>query len=138
MNNTVHQKGVYSTFPISLRMYPQSILRISKKTMSILSYPKKVRILISPDNKEIAIQPCDESDREGLKVKAPSLDRYCGYMICSKLLVSKIFEINNWNVRLTYKINGTFIKEKNMMILNFSDAVVTQRKKRKVSNELCD
>ena len=135
MNNTVHQRGVYTTYPISLRMYPQSILRISKKTMSILEYPKKVRILISSDNKEIAIQPCDENDKEGLKIKAPSLDRYSGYMVCSKLLLIKIFEINQWDKKLTYKIEGTYIKEKNMMVLNFSDAVVTKRKKRKQANE---
>ena len=135
MNNTIHQKGVYTTYPISLRMYPQSVLRISKKTMSILEYPKKVRILISSDNKEIAIQPCDENDKEGLKIHAPSLDRYCGYMVCSKLLLSKIFEINKWDKKLTYKIEGTYVKDKNMMVLNFSDAVVTKRKKRKLIDE---
>lgn len=131
MDNVVHQKGDYSKFPISLRIYPQAILRISKKAMSILEYPKKVRILISPDNKEIAIQPCNENDKEGLKVKASSLDRYSGYMICSKLLVGKFFKINNWDDMLTYKINGLLIKEENMIVLRFSDAIVTQRKKRK-------
>ena len=56
-------------------------------------------------------------------------------MVCSKLLLVKIFEINQWDKKLTYKIEGTYIKEKNMMVLNFSDAVVTKRKKRKKSNE---
>ena len=127
MNNTVHQRGDYSTYPISLRMYPQSILRISKKTMSILEYPKKVRILISSDNKEIAIQPCDENDKEGLKIKAPSLDRYCGYMVCSKLLLVKIFEINKWDKKLTYKIEGTYIKEKNMANSTYSNYIWTYK-----------
>lgn len=123
MNNIVFQNQEYHDYPITFRKNAQT-LRISIKTMSIMKYPKYVRILIKNNNSELIIQPCTINEKNSFQIKSTDLNKYSGFYIYSKLLISKIYYLNNWNINYSYKLNGKYISDKNSIIVKFIDAKI--------------
>ena len=99
-------------------------LTFNKSVIMKMNYPAHVRLLINDNDKQIAIQVCDENDKKSVQFYKEKANGVLSVRLNSKDLISTIERIGQWNLKETsYRVKGTLIPESSLMLFDFSDAI---------------
>lgn len=78
-----------------------------------------VQVLINQTNKILAIQPCQEEERNSFAWCIPGNSKRKPKQITCRLFFAKIFTLMNWNPDYRYKLLGKIIHANDMYLLAF-------------------
>ncbi|WP_251545319.1 hypothetical protein [Limosilactobacillus caecicola] len=99
-------------------------LSFSQAAIFTLGKPEYVKVLISRQDKEIAIQITDESDADKTRFYRKRNKNF-SVRWNSASLKSIISNLMAWDLsKHTYKINGKFISEDNLLLFDLKEAIV--------------
>lgn len=99
-------------------------LTFNKSVIMKMNYPTYIKLLINENDKQMAIQACDEKDDRSVQFFKEKANGVLSVRLNSKDLISTIERICEWNLKQTsYRVNGMIIPEASLMLFNFSDAV---------------
>lgn len=115
-------ENLLCTVPRISFTYKKSIIRIAYYTLITLSLPVYVRFLINPQKKQFAVQTSGRDDLTALKVDYYNQSEVRMRHV-SSLLVHQLFEMNNWNKKFVYRVEGKHIPKYNMVVFNLEEAV---------------
>ncbi|WP_240411325.1 hypothetical protein [Limosilactobacillus vaginalis] len=100
----------------------------SQATIAQLGKPEYVKAMINGDSKQFAIQVTNSSE----PAKIPFLKRKKKTLTVrwnNSVLKNELSEMMKWNLQAyTYRINGKYYKEDQLMIFDLKDAKKSQRK----------
>ncbi|OUQ56106.1 hypothetical protein B5E58_11250 [Tyzzerella sp. An114] len=99
-------------------------LTFNKSVIMKMNYPTYIKLLINENDKQMAIQACDEKDDRSVQFFKEKANGVLSVRLNSKDLISTIERICEWNLKQTsYRVNGMIIPEASLMLFNFSDAI---------------
>ena len=73
--------------------------------------------LINQSTLQVAIQPCNESEKDAFNITEASLNNKNGFELSCMTLIGKIYDMMKWSFDTTYKCVD-YIKYKNLLIFN--------------------
>lgn len=91
-------------------------IRINQQSILAIGYPKRVRLLINPEKKEIALQPCNEFEKLAFKVPNDFGDDTHGFELSSISLTELIVDTMNWTRDVHYRVFGRYIEKENIIV----------------------
>ena len=105
--------------------------RISVNTACLNKLPMSdyVQVLVNQTNKILAIQPCQEEERNSFAWCASGNGRRKPKQITCRLFFAKIFTLMNWNPEYRYKLLGKIIhaNHKYLLVFDLTATEVYQR-----------
>ena len=99
-------------------------LTFNKSVIMKMSYPLFVRVLINEDEKQIAVQSCEEKDNKATPFFKKKKNDVLSVRMNSKDLTNTIERICEWDLtKNSYRINGVYFPEASLMLFNLTEAV---------------
>ena len=99
-------------------------LLVYYSTIRNLGMPEYVRFLLNSKEKRIAIQKCEEIDRDGIRVpKRGEIEKY-QFEINSSPLLSVIYKKCNWDYEKSYLVSGEAFPKNNLIDFDLNTAVI--------------
>ena len=106
------------TILISLK---RSRISIARKIIETLGNPSHILLLVSPEQRTVAISSSDAMDKRAHKIPNPARPREVD--LHSKLLIQTIYRISDdWDENCSYKVRGGYIKGENIFRFHIDDA----------------
>lgn len=119
---------------ITLQDYRGSIIRLSIGLLEVLDYPRYVRLLMNQETLELGIQPTNKDDIKGLKVLYTKTSSTSGANICSKITISKIYEMLSLEENHTYRVKQYKISD-GIAIFSLSSAYDVSKMNMRKAND---
>ena len=91
---------------------------VNKACIRKLSEFDYIQILVNPDEKKLAVLPCDESEKDSFRW-CSATDKRSPKQITCKIFFAKVFTLMGWNPKDRYKMLGKLINSKNQMLFLF-------------------
>lgn len=91
-----------------------------------MGYPKRVRLLINPEKKELAIQPCNDYETLSFKVPSDFLDDKHGFELSSQKLISLIYQTMCWQKDKSYRVYGSYNPKENIVVFQLNVFSINQ------------
>ena len=91
-------------------------IRINQQSILDIGYPKRLRILINPEKKEMVVQPCNKYEKLAFKVPNDFGDTSHGFELSSAKLTGLIVDTMGWTRGVHYRICGKYIEEENIIV----------------------
>lgn len=99
-------------------------LTFNKSVIMKMNYPAFVKVLINEDEKQIAVQSCDENDDKATPFYKEKANGVLSVRMNSKDLTNTIARICDWDLKkLSFKVNGVYYPEASLMLFDLTDAV---------------
>lgn len=123
MSQEIHQdrRGIKIVFK-----YNKNAIRIYKEVVEKLGYPRFIQLLINPEEKKLYIVGTNQSGASSIEVPEISLFPHQGFLLHGSMFIRKIFRFMLWEQNYTYSVTGLYSAEKDVIIFNLSDAVMTK------------
>lgn len=102
--------------------YKKNTIRIAYYTLITLGFPLYIRFLVNKETKQFAVQASGKDDLTALKVDYFNQSEVRMRHV-SSLLVHQLFEMNGWNKKFVYRIEGKHIAKHNLVVFNLDEAV---------------
>lgn len=100
----------------------KSKMRLSISLLSVLDYPRYIRVLINPETKEIAFQSSNKKDIKALKVLYMKTSADAGAIICSKTTLLRIYDICEWEFQHSYNCRDSYMIDGNIIVFDLKTA----------------
>lgn len=91
-------------------------IRINRQSILDMGYPKRIRILINPEKKELVLQPCNVYEKLAFKVPNDFGDNTHGLELSSISLTDLLTDTMGWKKDVHYRIRGRYIKKENIIV----------------------
>ncbi|MDD3662473.1 MAG: integrase [Candidatus Pacebacteria bacterium] len=104
--------------------------RVSVNTACIKKLPKcdYIQILVNPENKKLAVRPCQEDEKDSFRWCSATSKRSPKQITC-RVFYAKVMSLMNWSNNNRYKLLGKLIRSGDDMlfVFNLDDAEVYKR-----------
>lgn len=104
--------------------------RVSVNTACIKKLPEcdYIQILVNPDNKRLAVRPCQEDEKDSFRWCSATSKRSPKQITC-RIFYAKVMSLMNWSNNNRYKLLGKLIRSGDDMlfVFNLEDAEVYKR-----------
>ena len=99
-------------------------ITFNKSVILKMKYPAYVKLLINEDEKQIAVQTCEEDDDKSVQFYKEKANGVLSVRWNAKDLINTIARLCDWDLRQTsYRVNGVLIPELNLMLFDLNEAV---------------
>ena len=95
--------------------------RINKGTILQIGYPKRIRLLVNPERKELIVQPCNEHEPLAYKVPKDFGHNKHGLEINSLSLMTVLCKTFGWDKTVHYKAYGRYVEKENIVVFDLAD-----------------
>lgn len=92
---------------------------IYRATLKEIGEPSYIRLLVNRKQKRMAVQSCEEIDRESYEV--PSYDSWEQFEIASIKLIAMFYKMAGWNQEKSYRIYGYPVKKYHLVLFCLED-----------------
>ena len=96
-------------------------IRVNQQTILDMGYPKLVRLLINPETKELAIQPCNSHEKLSFKVPKDFAENKHGFELSSITLTQLLVDKMGWDLNTHYKVYGRYVKKENIVVFSLNE-----------------
>jgi len=95
--------------------------KISVNTACIRKLPdvEYVQILVNPDEKKLAIRPCQENEKDSFRWRTANTKKLSPKQITCRIFFAKIFALMGWNANHRYKLLGKLIQSGDELLFIF-------------------
>ena len=93
-------------------------IRINQQTILDMGYPTMVRMLISPEKKELVVQPCNSYEKLSFKVPNDFGEDSHGFELSSIALTDLLVDTMGWDMDTHYRVYGRYIKKENIVVFD--------------------
>lgn len=98
-------------------------LTFNKSVIMKMNYPSSVKLLIDAENKQIAIQTCDEEEEKSVQFYKQKPNGVLSVRWNAKDLLNTISRIMEWNLKeRVYRVNGVCMPEYSLMLFDLNEA----------------
>lgn len=94
-------------------------LRIYRSTLKALGEPGYIRLLLNKKSKQIAVQSCEQIDRDSYQV--PAYENWEQFDISSRKLIKMIYKLAGWEEDKTYRIYGYPVPNFHLVLFFFKE-----------------
>ena len=99
-------------------------ITFNKSVIMKMKYPAYVKLLINENDKQIAVQVCDEHDDKSVQFYKEKSNGVVSVRWNSKDLINTISRICDWDLtQLSHRVNGVLVPEMNLMLFDLNEAV---------------
>lgn len=99
-------------------------ITFNKSVIMKMKYPAYVKLLINEDERQIAVQSCEENEEKAVQFYKEKSNRILSVRWNAKDLINTISRLCNWDLKQnSYRINGVLIPELNLMLFDLNDAI---------------
>ena len=77
-----------------------------------------VQIMVNPEEKKLAVRPCDESEKDSFRWKSNS-EKIRPKQISCRIFFAKIYSLMGWNYNNRYKLLGKLIRSNDELLFIF-------------------
>lgn len=84
----------------------QGRLRIFKSVIAALGKPEYIRLLISKEDRAVAVQESSARDRDAISVLEKIREGSTGFYVNSRALVEAVSDIMSWSQKKNYRVDG--------------------------------
>lgn len=98
-------------------------IRINQSTIFSMGYPKRVRLLIHPEKKELVIQPCNRFEPLSFRVPSDFGKDTHGFELSSTQLTALLYDTMGWDLNKSYRVLGNYIEKENIVVFPLSESV---------------
>lgn len=100
-------------------------LTFNKSVIMKMNYPSTVKLLIDAEDKQIAIQVCDEGDEKSVQFYKPKANGVLSVRWNARDLINTIARVTEWNLKETsYRVNGVCVPEYSLMLFDLNEAQI--------------
>lgn len=94
--------------------------KVSVNTACIKKLPKTdfVQILVNPDEKKLAVRPCQEDEKDSFRWCSATKKRSPRQITC-RIFFAKVITLMGWNSSYRYKLLGKLIRSDNELLFVF-------------------
>lgn len=118
-NESSHGASAAITF-----CYRRGRIHIHRSVVASMQNPAYIRLLIHREKRVVIIQPCDEKERDAIKVPQKGEGRYSSVFINSMALLTSITELMGWSKKRTYRVAGEYLPKDHIAVFVLNDAVI--------------
>lgn len=97
-------------------------LHIYVGTLEALNNPDYIRLLVNKKRKRIAVQVCDEIDRDNYHVPAEDEEGRRTFNIASLKFLGMIYKMAGWDTEKSYRILGYLIGDYDLVLFCLGEA----------------
>lgn len=84
-----------------------------------------VQILVNPDEKKLAIRPCNEDEKDSFSWCNSKSGKRKPKQIIGRMFFAKVYQLMNWNPDYRYKLLGKLIRSDNQLLsIGIEDVLV--------------
>lgn len=99
-------------------------ITFNKSVILKMRYPAYVKLLINEEDKQIAVQTCEEDDDKSVQFYKEKPNGVLSVRWNAKDLINTIARLCDWDLRQTsYRVNGVLVPELNLMLFDLNEAV---------------
>lgn len=100
-------------------------LTFNKSVIMKMNYPSTVKLLLDAENKQMAVQICDETDEKSVQFYKPKPNGVLSVRWNARDLINTISRITEWDLKeRSYRVNGVWISEYALMLFDLNEAQV--------------
>ena len=96
-------------------------MRINKQSFFTIGYPKRIRLLIHPERKELVIQPCNKYETLSFKVPNDFNEDNHGFELNSIKLTEMLADDIGWDMNKSYRIYGRYVEKENVVVFPLNE-----------------
>ncbi len=98
-------------------------LTFNKSVIMKMGYPKYVRMLTNEEDRQIALQICNENDDKAVLFYKEKASGVLSVRWNSKDLINTVARIGNWDLNNnSYRVSGVYIPEDSIMLFELDKA----------------
>lgn len=98
-------------------------ITFNKSVIMKMKYPAFVRLLLNPEDKQMAIQTCNESDEKAVHFYKEKNTGVLSVRWNAKDLINTISRVCDWDLtRSSYKVYGTLYPDQSIMLFDLQTA----------------
>ena len=98
-------------------------LTFNKSVIMKMGYPAYVRMLTNEEDRQIALQVCNEKEEKAVQFYKEKANGVLSVRWNSKDLINTVSRMCEWDLsNFSYRINGTYIAEDNIMLFELDKA----------------
>lgn len=99
-------------------------ITFNKSVIMKMKYPAYVKLLINEDERQIAVQSCEENEEKAVQFYKEKSNKILSVRWNAKDLINTISRLCNWDLKQnSYRVNGVLIPELNLMLFDLNDAI---------------
>ena len=99
-------------------------ITFNKSVILKMRYPAYVKLLINEEDKQIAVQTCEEDDDKSVQFYKEKPNGVLSVRWNAKDLINTIARLCDWDLRQTsYRVSGVLVPELNLMLFDLNEAV---------------
>ena len=117
-------KGIAISF-----FYCRGRIHIHKAVITTLQSPQYIRLLIHREKKLVIVQPCNEKERDAIKISSRRENKHSSVFINSVALLTSITELMGWSKQQTYRVNGEYLPHEHIIVFALEEASVLKEEK---------
>lgn len=98
-------------------------LTFNKSVIMKMGYPEKVKLLINAEEKQFAVQICDENDDKAVKFYRETKSGVLSVRWNARDLINTVSRIMGWDLSsVSYRVDGVYMPELELMLFDMKDA----------------
>lgn len=97
-------------------------LRFNPQTAAELDYPAFVEFLIYPKNKQFAIRPCKECERNAVPFSKPKKERAPKTAVTNAVIAKMIRKMADWSAEESWNVPAVYEPEENALVYDLNTA----------------
>lgn len=98
-------------------------IKFNNQTATELEYPPFVEFLVFPDEKQFAIRPCKECERNAVSFSKPKGERQYKVTVTNAVIARLIRKMTGWDTAESWNVPAIYEPEENALIYDLKAAV---------------
>ena len=99
-------------------------ITFNKSVIMKMQYPAYVRLLINDQDKQIAVQTCDESDDKAVQFYKEKANGVLSVRWNARDLIQTIARMCEWDLnQVSYRVGGVLVPEQRLMLFDLNEAI---------------